>query len=76
MTERFQVTAKALSSARSVRESFETQAAQLSTKVEQSVKQATELQEAALQLVQQASAPLIDQLAASSAGVTARNFQS
>ena len=75
-TERFQATAKALSSARSLRETFDIQAAHLSTEVEQSVKQATDLQEAALQLLQQASAPLIDHLTASSTAVTARNFQS
>ena len=74
--ERFQATVKALSSTRSVRETLDIQAAHLSTEVEQSVKQATDLQEAALQLVQQASAPLIDQLTASSATATARGFQS
>ena len=76
MGERLQATVKALSSARSVRETLDIQAAHLSTEVEQSVKQATDLQEAALQLVQQASAPLIDQLTASSAAATARGFQS
>lgn len=75
-TERFKATAKALSSAKSVRETLGLQAALLSTEVEQSVKQAVDLQEAALQLLQQASAPLIDHLTASSTAVTARNFQS
>lgn len=76
MTERFQATAKALSSARSVRETLDIQAAHLSTEVEQSVKQAADLQEAAFQLVQRASAPLIDELTASSAAATVRGFQS
>ena len=76
INERFQVTGKALSSARSVREALVIQAAHLSTEVEQSVKQAADLQEAALQLVQQASAPVIEQMTVSSAAVTARNFQS
>ena len=76
MGERFQATAKALSSARSVREAIGIQAAHLSTEVEQSVKQAADLQEAALQLMQQVSAPLVDQVTVSSTAVTARGFQS
>ncbi|WP_161993597.1 phasin family protein [Muricoccus nepalensis] len=74
-TERFQATAKALSSAKSVRETLAIQAAHLGTEVEQSVKQATDLQEAALQVVQRASAPLIDHLTASSTAAAARHFQ-
>jgi hypothetical protein len=76
MTVRFQATAKALSSARSVRETLGIQAAHLGTEVEQSLKQAADLQEAALQPVQRASAPLIDHLTASSTAVAVRNFQS
>lgn len=74
-TERFQATAKALSSAKSVRETLAIQAAHLGTEVEQSVKQAADLQEAALQIVQRASAPLIDHLTASSTAAAARHFQ-
>ena len=74
--QRFQATVKAMSSARSVRETLDIQAAHLRTEVKQLVKQATDLQEAALELVQQASAPLIDQLTESSAAATARGFQS
>lgn len=74
-TERFQATAKALSSAKSVRETLAIQAAHFGTEVEQSVKQAADLQEAALQVVQRASAPLIDHLTASSTAAAARHFQ-
>jgi hypothetical protein len=75
-TVRFQATAKALSSATSVRETLGIQVAHLSTEVEQSVKQAADLQEAALLLVQRASAQLTDHLTASSPAVSVRNFQS
>lgn len=76
MTERFQTTAKAVSLASTVRETLGIQATHLSTEVEQSVKQAADLQEVALQLAQRASAPLIDHLTASSTAAAARNFQS
>jgi hypothetical protein len=75
-TVRFHATAKALSSARSVRETLGIQAAHLSTEVEQSVKQAADLLEAALQFVQRESAPLMDHLTATSTAVAVRNFQS
>jgi hypothetical protein len=75
MTERFQAMAQALSAARSGRETLGIQATHVSTEFEQSVKQAADLQEATLQLVQQAPAPLINHLTASSTAVAARNFQ-
>jgi hypothetical protein len=76
MTEGVQAAAKALFSARSVRETLGIEAAQFRTEVEQSLKQAADLQEAVLQFVQRASAPLIDHLTASSTAAAARNFQS
>ena len=76
MTERFQATAEALSSARSVRETLDMQAVHVSTAFEQSVTQSTDLQEVVLQLVQQASAPLLDHLTVSSTAAKARGFQS
>ncbi|MFC0388812.1 phasin family protein [Muricoccus vinaceus] len=72
MTEQFQATAKALSSARTMKEAAEIQAAHVRSVMEQAMSQATSFREATLQLVQQASAPMAEQAAATSATMMAR----
>jgi hypothetical protein len=75
MTDRFQATTRTLASAKSVGEAAEIQAAHIRAAVGQAVTQATDLQRAALQLVQQASAPMAEHLTAVSATMTARTSE-
>ena len=75
MTEQFQATAKALSSAKSIKEAADIQAAHVRLVMEQAVSQATSLRDATLQLVQQASAPMVEQVSSASATMMARTPQ-
>lgn len=75
MTEQFRATTQALSSAKTMKEAAEIQAAHVRSVMEQAMSQANSFQEATLQLVQQASAPMVEQVTAMSATMMPRTPQ-